>query len=71
MLEIKYAVCLASYSIGTATEYSHIQWLGSDGWVCELEDALFFVDCESAKNAILWCCNEEFSIVKVSFYIEE
>ena len=42
MSEIKYAICCASYSIGNATEYSGILWIGDDHWVTEFEDADLF-----------------------------
>ena len=42
MSEIKFAICCASYSIGNATEYFRILWIGNDHWVSEFEEADLF-----------------------------
>ncbi len=52
MSEIKYAICCASYSIGNATEYFGILWIGDDHWVTEFEDADLF-DESTAENVLL------------------
>jgi len=47
----KYAVCFIFYSVGNATEHSHIVWLTNDSlaWVGELEDAMLWDDRATAE----------------------
>ena len=52
MSEIKFAICCASYSIGNATEYFGILWIGNDHWVSEFEEADLF-DESTAENVLL------------------
>lgn len=44
MFQVKFAICMASYSIGTMTETSELYWLGETDWVDEFDDAKFFND---------------------------
>ena len=48
----KYAVYFIFYSVGNATEHSHIVWLTNDSlaWVGELEDAMLWDDRATAEN---------------------
>ena len=44
MFQIKFAICMANYSIGNATETSELYWVGLEqsGWVDEFDDAKLF-----------------------------
>jgi hypothetical protein len=53
MFQIKFAVCLASYSVGNATEHSELCWLGDTNWVYEFDEATFFESESTAENAML------------------
>jgi len=47
----KYAVCFIFYSVGNATEHSHIVWLTNNSlaWVRELDDAMVWDDRATAE----------------------
>ncbi len=44
MFQIKFAICMANYAIGAATESFELSWLGQTDWVDEFDDAKFFND---------------------------
>lgn len=56
MFQVKFAICMASYSIGTMTETSELYWLGQTDWVDEFDDAKFFNDELEAQT---WLKAEE------------
>jgi hypothetical protein len=51
--EIKFAVCMANYSVGSATENSELLWLGNLNWVQGFDEAEFFGDKVAAESALL------------------
>lgn len=75
MFQVKFAICMATYSIGNATENSEIVWLGQSGWannasawVDDFDDAKFFDNELDAETLILSEIDGDprsFSIVKV------
>jgi hypothetical protein len=60
MFQIKFAICLASYSMayrpasyGSATENSELRWLGKTDWVDEFDEAEIFSEELAAESAML------------------
>ncbi|MEG3981841.1 hypothetical protein [Microcoleus sp. D3_18a_C4] len=50
MFQVKFVVCMASYSIGSATESSDLWWLGKFDWTDEFDEAEFFDDKVAAEK---------------------
>ncbi len=53
MFQVKFVVCMANYSVGSATENSELFWLGNLNWVQEFDEAEFFGDKVAADAALL------------------
>jgi hypothetical protein len=52
MFQVKFAICMAIYSIGNVTENSELSWLGKNDWVNEFDDAEFFSEELEAQTVL-------------------
>ncbi len=57
MAKIKYAICSATFCLGSATGHARFLWFGGNKWVSnniewvdDVEEATFFDDEESCQN---------------------